>query len=489
MRQSAAQNLFVDYQQLPGTFDELFSGNGQVRPSWEPIADQFKAIPPGKYQNYQRIADLTFQQSGITFTVYSDQQGIEKIFPFDLLPRIIAAQEWQQLAQGLKQRIRALNAFLYDVYHQREIIKEQIIPFELINSAPGYLPELQGITPPGKEYIHISGIDIVRDQNGQFLVLEDNLRNPSGVSYVLENRFVMKRLFPEMFARNEIQPVHQYPHQLRHYLSCLANKNGHDLAVLLTPGCYNSAYFEHCFLARKMGLELVRGDDLFVSDKKVFLKTTKGPKQVDIIYRRIDDDFLDPNFFNPKSLLGVPGLMQAYAAGNIILANAPGNGVADDKSIYPYVPEMIRFYLNEKPLLPQVHTYHMNLPEDRDFVFTHIEEMVIKAVDGSGGYDLLIGNTATKEQREAFLASVKKRPHRYITQPLVDLSTCPTFANKHLVARRVDLRPFIIGGNTPWVLPGGLTRVALTEGSYVVNSSQGGGSKDTWILENHHDLS
>lgn len=484
-KQFTATHLLDNYTSLNNIYDEIFRANGEFHPDVAKVIELFNNLDQSKFRRLQNMADHTFHEGGITFTVYSDKRGQEKIFPFDLIPRIIPSKEWHTVEVGLKQRIQALNEFLYDIYHEQKIIKDGIVPEELINSSSCFYPQLKGITPPGKVYVHIAGIDLIRDHNGDFLVLEDNLRTPSGVSYVLENRFVMQRLFPEIFANTKIHSVNEYPLHLRHSLSCLARKDSEAItSVVLTPGAYNSAYFEHSFIARQMGCDLVKGQDLFVKDDKVFLKTTRGPVQVQVIYRRIDDDYLDPQMFRADSLLGVSGLMRAYAKGNVVIANAVGNGVADDKAIYPYVPQMIKYYLDAEPILKQVPTFDCNNAKHLNHVLENMQNMVVKAVDSAGGYGMLMGNQASKTQISQFKNKIKHNPRKYIAQPIIELSTCPTYTGKDIAPRRVDLRPFVITGQNQWVLPGGLTRVALTEGSYVVNSSQGGGSKDTWVLEN-----
>jgi uncharacterized circularly permuted ATP-grasp superfamily protein len=398
----------------------------------------------------------------------------------------VAAAEWTVMEAGLVQRIQALNLFLHDVYHDRRILREGVIPEELVLKSKGYREEMVGFDPPGKQYLHIVGTDLVRDPAGQFLVLEDNGRSPSGVSYVLENRLVMKKVFPELFQQCRVRRIEDYPQRLREALWSVAPQAAGDApcTVLLSPGPYNSAYFEHSFLARHMGIELVLGPDLFVHDERVFLKTTRGPQRVDVIYRRIDDDFLDPKVFRAESLLGVPGLMSAYRAGNVTLANAVGAGVADDKAVYPFVGDMIRFYLSEEPLLHNVKTYICAQPHDCAYVLDHLDQLVVKAVNESGGYGMLMGPYASAKERTEFHAKVKANPRNYIAQPVVTLSTCPTWTDEGLAPRHVDLRPYIVSGKSTWVLPGGLTRTALVKGSLVVNSSQGGGSKDTWVMEN-----
>jgi uncharacterized circularly permuted ATP-grasp superfamily protein len=439
----------------------------------------------GEFQERRKNADLVFINQGITFSVYADRRGVEKIFPFDLIPRPISASEWQPIEAGLLQRIRAINLFLHDVYHDRRILREGVVPEELVLNSKCYRPEMIGFDPPGKQYVHVVGTDLVRDANGQFVVLEDNGRTPSGVSYVLENRVVMKKVFAKLFQQCRVRRVEEYPQRLRDALLSVAppSAGNSPTIVLLTPGSYNSAYFEHSFLARHMGIELVMGPDLFVYDDKVYLKTTHGPKRVDVIYRRIDDDFLDPTVFRADSLLGVPNLMKAYRAGNVTLANAVGTGVADDKAIYPFVEDMIRFYLSEEPILKNVPTYICARPDDLRYVVEHLDTLVVKAVNESGGYGMLMGPSSTAEQRREFRDKIRAKPRNYIAQPVVTLSCCPTWTDDGLGPRHVDLRPYIVSGASTWVLPGGLTRTALVKGSLVVNSSQGGGSKDTWVME------
>ncbi len=477
--------LFANYQRHDSAWDELFSATDQSKTNGR-LLERLGELLPGEFQQRRSSADLVFVNQGITFSVYSDRRGVEKIFPFDLIPRPVAAAEWAAMEAGLVQRIHALNLFLHDVYHDQHILREGVIPQDLVLESKGYRQEMVGFEPPGKQYLHIVGTDLVRDPAGQFLVLEDNGRSPSGVSYVLENRLVMKKIFPELFQQCRVRRIEDYPQRLREALWSVAPQSAADspCTVLLSPGPYNSAYFEHSFLARHMGIELVLGPDLFVHDQKVFLKTTRGPQRVDVIYRRIDDDFLDPKVFRADSLLGVPGLMSAYRAGNVTLANAVGAGVADDKAIYPFVGDMIRFYLSEEPLLHNVKTHICAQPKDCAYVLDHLDELVVKAVNESGGYGMLMGPHASVKERTEFHARVKANPRNYIAQPVVTLSTCPTWTDEGLAPRHVDLRPYIVSGKSTWVLPGGLTRTALVKGSLVVNSSQGGGSKDTWVMEN-----
>jgi uncharacterized circularly permuted ATP-grasp superfamily protein len=467
-------------------WDEMFQTGGGPHAHCQALYDRLGPLVQSEFQQRRQSADLVFINQGITFSVYSDRRGTEKIFPFDLIPRTVASAEWTRVESGLRQRIQALNLFLSDVYHDQRILTEKVIPAELVLKSKGYRPEMAGFDPPGKQYIHVCGTDLIRDRDGSFLVLEDNARTPSGVSYVLENRVVMKKVFPQLFQQCRVRRVEDYPQRLRDALYSVAPPGAGETpcVVLLTPGQYNSAYFEHSFLARHMGIELVFGQDLFVHDDRVFLKTTQGPQQVDVIYRRLDDDFLDPEAFRPDSLLGVPGLMRAYKAGNVTLANAVGTGVADDKAVYPFVEDMIRFYLSEEPILGNVPTYICDRETDCCYVCDHLPELVVKAVNESGGYGMLMGPFASDGQRAEFRERIRANPRNYVAQPLVTLSTCPTWTDEGLAPRHVDLRPYIVSGQSTWVLPGGLTRTALVKGSLVVNSSQGGGSKDTWVLEN-----
>ena len=480
------RRLFDGYAPHPSAWDELFSRSATPHAHCTPLVEQLGHMPVTEFLAKRSSADLAFVNQGITFSVYSDRRGVEKIFPFDLIPRPIPASEWRTMEQGLIQRIRALNQFLDDVYHDQRILKDGLIPPELVLGSKGFRPEMVGFRPPGGIYIHICGTDLIRDTQGQFVVLEDNGRTPSGVSYVLENRAIMKKVFPNLFQDIRVRRVEDYPHRLRDALSSVAPAGAASppTMVVLSPGQYNSAYFEHSFLARHMGIELVFGQDLFVDNDIVYLKTTRGAQRVDVIYRRIDDDFLDPEAFRPDSLLGVPGLFRAYRAGNVTLANAVGTGVADDKAVYPYVDEMIRFYLNEEPILHNVKTFICARESDKLYVVDHLHELVVKAVNESGGYGMLMGPSSTSSQRNEFKEKILENPRNYIAQPVVTLSTCPTWTEDGPAPRHVDLRPYIISGKSTWVLPGGLTRTALVKGSLVVNSSQGGGSKDTWVLEN-----
>jgi uncharacterized circularly permuted ATP-grasp superfamily protein len=437
-------------------------------------------------------AEMIFRRVGITFAVYGDKDesgsGTERLIPFDLIPRIIPANEWQSMELGLVQRVTALNRFIHDVYHDQEIIKAGLIPQEQILRNAQFRPEMMGVDVPHQIYSHISGIDIVRAPNaqgeGEYYVLEDNLRVPSGVSYMLEDRKMMMRLFPELFSRHRVAPVAHYPDMLLETLRASSPASSAEpTVVVLTPGMYNSAYFEHAFLAQQMGVELVEGQDLFVKDQFVYMRTTRGPKRVDVIYRRVDDDFLDPKVFRPTSTLGCAGLMGAYRAGNVAICNAVGTGVADDKSIYPYVPQMIEFYLGEKPILKNVPTYMCRKPDDLAYTLANLKDLVVKEVHGAGGYGMLVGPASTKEEIENFRAALLANPSGYIAQPTLSLSSCPTYVESGVAPRHIDLRPFVLSGRSVQMVPGGLTRVALKEGSLVVNSSQGGGTKDTWILQ------
>ncbi len=473
---------FDDY--IPGDFyDELFVGKGQPRPEAVPLIDRISSLTVEEVQRRQQAAQIALFKMGVTFNVYGDSQGTERIFPFDIIPRIVSADEWSFLERGLKQRIYALNKFIADVYGEQKILKDQVIPSELIFSATGFLKPCIGLQPPGGIWCHITGTDLVRDRDGQWYVLEDNLRCPSGVSYVLENRRVMKSTFPLVFNTMKIQPVEDYPSHLLETLLNLAPAPMPDpTVVVLTPGIYNSAYFEHSFLAQQMGVELVEGRDLVVQDGYLQMRTTKGLQRVDVIYRRIDDDFIDPLSFRSDSLLGVPGLMDVYRSGRIGLANALGTGVADDKVIYAYVPQMIKYYLDEEPILANVPTYLCWEPQQLDHVLANLDKLVVKAANESGGYGMLVGPHASQNQREEFAEKIKASPRNYIAQPTLCLSRVPTLFEDHFEGCHVDLRPYILYGKDIYVNPGGLTRVALRRGSLVVNSSQGGGSKDTWVV-------
>lgn len=480
------------YTQLPY---EFFSQGRVIRDHYKKY-DAWLAKQPGDMMAKRREeAEMIFRRVGITFAVYGakdeDGSGTERLIPFDLIPRVIPAHEWASMEKGLVQRVTALNRFIHDVYHDREIVKAGVVPEEQILGNAQFRPEMMGVTVPNNIYSHIAGIDIVRapDESGkgEYYVLEDNLRVPSGVSYMLENRKMMMRLFPDLFNMHRVAPVAHYPDLLLETLRASAPAATADpTVVVLTPGMYNSAYFEHAFLAQQMGVELVEGQDLFVKDNFVYMRTTRGPRRVDVIYRRVDDDFLDPSVFRPTSTLGCAGLIGAYTAGNVTICNAVGTGVADDKSIYPYVPKMIEFYLGEKPILKNVPTYMCRNPEDLKYTLANLKDLVVKEVHGAGGYGMLVGPAATKAEIEEFRKAVEANPNGYIAQPTLSLSSCPTFVESGIAPRHIDLRPFVLSGKEVQMVPGGLTRVALKEGSLVVNSSQGGGTKDTWILEDGH---
>ena len=469
----------------PSPYDEMRSAEGEIRPHYRVFAGWLDRTAKDRIAQKREEAERAFHRVGITFAVYGEDSGTERLIPFDLVPRIISAGEWTLLDRGLKQRVQALNAFLHDIYHDQAILKAGVVPSERVLANAQYRAEMRGMNVPGGIYAHIAGVDVVRAGAGEYYVLEDNLRVPSGVSYMLENRKMMMRLFPELFATQRIRPVQHYPDQLLDNLYGQAPAGEEQPTVtVLTPGAHNSAYFEHAFLAKQMGVELVEGQDLFVQNDTVYMRTTHGPQRVHVIYRRVDDDFLDPSVFRSDSMLGVPGLFAAYRAGRVTLANAIGTGVADDKSIYPYVPEMIRFYLSEEPVLANVPTYLLYKKEDRDFALAHLAELVVKETHGAGGYGMLIGPAASAAELETFRALILATPDKYIAQPTLALSTCPTFVESGLAPRHVDLRPYVLSGKTVNLVPGGLTRVALREGSLIVNSSQGGGTKDTWVLAN-----
>jgi len=482
LRSSRGVVRFSSYQ-TDGFYDEMFQTDDVPRPQARLLLETIQSLSDGQLLRSKVAAERLLLQMGITFNVYADSAGTERIFPFDLVPRIIASEEWTWIERGLEQRIHALNEFIDDIYHDQKILKDGVIPAEVVLSAASYRPQCQGLDPPRRIWCHIAGIDLVRDGNGQIYVLEDNLRVPSGVSYVLENREVLKRTFPQVFEGLSIRPVNQYPSRLLEMLQTLAPAGASDArAVVLTPGVYNSAYFEHSFLAQQMGLQLVEGRDLVVSGGVVYMRTTRGLQRVDVIYRRIDDDFLDPETFRADSLLGVPGLMAAYRAGGVALANAPGNGVADDKVIYAYVPAIVRYYEGAEPILHNVPTYLCWKDSDRSYVLENLDKLVVKAANESGGYGMLVGPASTRDEQRAFAAKIEAHPRNYIAQPTLSLSRVPTIIDDHFEGRHVDLRPYVLYGKDIYVLPGGLTRVALRKGSLVVNSLQGGGSKDTWVL-------
>lgn len=481
---------FLNYQLLPNTYDEAFASPGVPHAVCSEFAKGLRAFSSDELLNHQQAAELLLQNLGITFTVYGHNDGTEKIWPFDLLPRIIDHNQWTQIEAGLKQRVQALNLFIDDLYNEQKILKDGIVPSELIHSSRTFRKQMVGFHPPQRAWCHISGVDLIRGGDGSFYVLEDNLRCPSGVSYVLENREVLKRTMAGIFSGMRVAPIDDYPERLLDMLlSCAPEHVDHPTAVLLTPGIYNSAYFEHTFLAQKMGIELVQGSDLVIQNKFVYMCTTRGLKRVDVIYRRIDDDFLDPLCFNPDSVLGVPGLMEVYRAGNVTLASAPGTGVADDKAVYSYVPKIIKYYLDQDPILANVPTYLCSDPKQRQHVLENLDQLVVKPVNESGGYGIVMGPQASKAELAEVAQLIKSNPRNYIAQPMLQLSTVPTLSNGKLCPRHVDLRPFVLHGKDTYVMPGGLTRVALKEKSMIVNSSQGGGSKDTWVLRSSQDMS
>jgi uncharacterized circularly permuted ATP-grasp superfamily protein len=477
-------DIFNSYSLDSNRWDEMYAGS-DVRLPYGKVFEYLKAIPQSILDGKEDLAKKLFMSQGITFTVYSSNEGIEKIFPFDIIPRIITASEWKLIEAGIKQRLQALNLFLQDVYHHQQIVKDGIIPADMIYSCPHFLREMIGVKLPHNLYVHIAGIDLIRGEDGSFYILEDNLRTPSGVSYMIENREITKRIFPELLTQNKVRGVTDYTSILHQNLVQLSPRSvPKPNIVLLTPGVFNSAYFEHTFLARFMGIELVEGRDLVVDNHKVFMKTTTGLKQVDVIYRRVDDEFLDPLVFRSDSMLGVPGLISAYRKGNVAIVNAVGNGVADDKAIYAFVPAMIKYYMNQEPILKNVPTYQLGKEEELEYVLKNITTMVIKKTNESGGYGMLMGHAATEQEIEDYIKEIHKNPRNFIAQPIINLSSAPCYINGKLQPRRIDLRPYALCGPSGIeIVPGGLTRVALREGSLVVNSSQGGGSKDTWVLE------
>jgi len=471
-------------EETPKPFNEMLEPDGTVRMAYGQYGEWLDSTSKDFLNKKNSLADLMFRRLGITFTVYGDDAATERLIPFDIIPRIIDPQEWDFLSRGAIQRVDALNAFLDDIYHDQAILKAGRIPPELVLNNDAFRPEMLDLDLPRRVYAHIAGVDVVRTGPREFYVLEDNVRTPSGVSYMLENRQTMMRLFPDLFSMHNVAPVERYPTELRSNLRAIAPQGVDDPnVVLMTAGQLNSAYFEHAFLATEMGIELVEGQDLFVDDGLVFMRTTEGPKRVDVIYRRIDDDFLDPLTFRPDSMLGVPGLLSVVRRGRVSVVNAIGTGVADDKAMYVYVPEMIRFYLGEEPILQNVPTYQLRDTSDYKYVLENLESLVVKEVHGSGGYGMLVGPSSTKKEREAYALRLKADPEAFIAQPTLSLSTCPTYVDQGVAPRHVDLRPFVLSGQRTTVMPGGLTRVALNEGSLVVNSSQGGGTKDTWVLE------
>ena len=465
--------------------NEMLGSEGTTREPYLQIEKWLKTLGRNDVDRALKEAEAIFRRQGITFAVYGDDEAAERLIPFDIIPRVFAAAEWRRLSAGIEQRVRALNAFIHDLYHRQEILRAGRIPHELIIQNEAFVPEMVGVAPARGIYAHIIGIDIVRVAENEFYVLEDNCRTPSGVSYMLEDREAMMYLFPELFAQQRVAPVENYPAMLRQTLESVAPPacEGEPTAVLLTPGIHNSAFFEHAFLADEMGVELCEGGDLFVEDGFLYMRTTQSPKRVDVVYRRIDDAYLDPLTFRPDSALGIPGIFDVYRAGRVTLVNAPGTGIADDKSIYTYIPDVIEFYTGEKPLLKNVPTWRCGEPKHLAYVLDHLPELVVKEVHGSGGYGMLVGPTSTKKEIEAFRARLKARPSNYIAQPTLSLSTVPTFTKSGVAPRHVDLRPFVLSGDKVRITPGGLTRVALKKGSLVVNSSQGGGTKDTWVLE------
>lgn len=473
---------FKEYE-IKGFYDEMFNDVHSVRPSYKLFKKRLEEVSWNKLNLLQHSTDRTQLSLGMTFNVYSDNEGVERILHLDIIPRIVSGDDWDFLSKGLQQRIVALNMFIDDIYNDQKVLKDKIIPKELVLSSASYLKECVGLKPPENVWSHISGTDLIRGVDGKFYVLEDNLRCPSGVSYMLENREILKRTFPEMFEQLHVRPVHDYSHYLRDMLESLT-KVEKPTVVVLTPGVYNSAYFEHAYLAQQMGAELVEGRDLVVQDDFVFMMTTNGLQQVDVIYRRVDDEFIDPKVFNKDSLLGTPGLFGAYLKGNVVLVNAPGAGVADDKAVYAYIPRLIKYYLGEEAILPNIKTYICAEEQDCKYVLENIAQLVVKQTDGSGGYGMLIGPHSTKKEQDEFVIKIKNNPRNYIAQPMINLSRVPTLCDNTIEGRHVDLRPYILYGKDIKVIPGALTRVALTKGSLVVNSSQGGGSKDTWVLDN-----
>jgi len=477
------RKIELDSYESDGFFDEMFEKDQSIRPHYELLKQRLQKMSMKNLNFLQHSTDRAQLSLGMTFNVYNDNQGVERVLPLDIIPRIISAQDWDFLERGLKQRIKALNLFIHDIYNGQKILKDKVIPKEMILSCATYQKECIGLKPPQDVWCHITGSDMIRDKDGQFMVLEDNLRCPSGVSYMLENREILKRTFPELFEKLKVRPVLNYSHDLRDMLESLTPITPASIAVL-TPGRFNSAYFEHAYLAQQIGAELVEGKDLIVKDEHVFMKTTKGLQRVDVIYRRLDDDFLDPLVFRKDSMLGTPGLFNAYKKGNVVLVNAPGTGVADDKAVYAYVPRIIKYYLNEEMILPNVQTYICAEEADRKYVIENIEKLVVKQTDASGGYGMLIGPNSTKVEQNEFVKKINNNPRNYIAQPTINLSRVPTLCDDTIEGRHVDLRPYILYGKEIKIVPGALTRVALKKGSLVVNSSQGGGSKDTWVLNN-----
>jgi len=483
MSNSSSTHQFTQYE-TDGFYDELFDAQGNPRERARVLVDLLNALPEGELKRRQKAAERALLRLGITFTVYGDQSGTERIFPFDMVPRILQSDEWQTIEAGLKQRITALNLFLDDIYNDGKIIADGVVPEHVIKSAASFRKQCVGLKPPKGIWCHITGTDLIRDDQGQFFVLEDNLRCPSGVSYVLENRQIMKQTFPQVFAAGKVRPIVDYPSKLLELMQYIGSDFADDpKCAVLTPGMYNSAYFEHSFLAQQMGVELVEGRDLVVADNRLYMRTTHGFERIDALYRRIDDDFIDPRAFNPDSLLGVPGIFDLYRQGRVAMINSPGTGIADDKVVYAYVPQVIKYYLDQDPIIPNVPTHLCWEDKAREYVLDHLDELVVKPANESGGYGMLIGPHATDADREKFARLIQENPRNYIAQPTLKLSRMPVIVDDHFEGRHVDLRPFILYGKDIHVLPGGLTRVALKKGSLVVNSSQGGGSKDTWALQ------
>lgn len=471
----------LDSYDTAGFYDEMMNENSEINPHYSLFKERIEKIGHRKLFSLQQATDSAQRSLGMTFNVYSDNQGVERILHLDIIPRIISSQEWDLIERGLRQRIIALNLFIDDLYNDQKVLKDKVIPTEMVLSNPSYLKQCIGLKPPLNVWSHISGTDLIRGKDGQFYVLEDNLRCPSGVSYMLENREILKRTFPEMFEKLKVRRVHDYSHSLRDMLESLKPDSNANV-VVLTPGTYNSAFFEHSYLAQQMGVELVEGRDLVVKNDIVYMITTSGLKKVDIIYRRVDDDFIDPLVFNENSMLGTPGLFEAYKKGNVVLVNAPGTGIADDKAIYAYIPKIIKYYLGEEAILPNIETYICREKKDLNYVIENIAKLVVKKTDASGGYGMLIGPKSTKEEQDEFVEKIKANPANYIAQPTINLSRVPTLTNGEIEGRHVDLRPYVLYGKELKIIPGALTRVALKQGSLVVNSSQGGGSKDTWVL-------
>ncbi len=478
-------SIVKKYTQYPNTWDEMFTRDGQVRPLYNEFGKYLESSPIERLGKMQEFSRQFFMNQGVTFTVYNNNKGVERIFPFDIIPRIIQEKEWKIIEQGIIQRIKALNFFLKDIYHEQFIIKDRVVPANLIVSHPNYIRGMRNLSVPKNIYTHISGVDLIRNSDGAFYVLEDNLRTPSGVSYMLENREITRRLYPKLMPKKKVMPISNYPQLLYDQLKTLVDIPDPEI-VLLTPGLYNAAYYEHSTLARLMGVELVEGSDLVLNNHNVFMKTAGGLKKIDVIYRRIDDDYLDPLNFNADSVLGLAGIMESYRQGNVVIVNAPGTGVADDKAVYTYIPEIINYYLNEAPILNNIKTFQLGNADEKDYVIKNIDRMVVKKTDGSGGYGMLMGKSASEKEIEAYIKKIEAKPDNFIAQPTLSLSTTPCIIDNELTPRCVDLRPFaVFGANGIKVCPGGLSRVALKKMSLVVNSSQGGGSKDTWVTKDN----